>query len=107
MMKLERLSIQDDSLILPLFFRINTLIKRLDNLLQVFPIETGEKWFRINHLLFINDTKLYAKKEETLEAMISLTNDLLEDIGQKLMKANPDSWNEYTKYMRNTKFTST
>ena len=67
---MERGILQGDSLS-PLLFVLcmEPLSRRLNSRHDAVPIEEGDKWYRTNHLLFIDDIKLLARSEATLKAM--------------------------------------
>ena len=79
---LERGILQGDSLSPLLFVLCMEPLSRLINAtFPALPIEAGEEWFRTNHLLFIDDIKLFVREEETLKEMMSLTSGFLKKIG--------------------------
>ena len=49
-------------------------------------IEESSIWYRTNHLLFIDDLKLFAKIKEGLQAMVASTTAFLQGIG---LSVNP------------------
>ena len=101
---LERGILQGDSMS-PLLFVLclEPLSRKLNKAYETVPIEEGERWYSTNHLLFIDDIKLLARSENTLEAMAGTTKAFLQRTGLEINPSksatNVQGCRNVTKYL--------
>lgn len=85
--KVNRGILQGDSLS-PLLFVLclDPLSKRLNGIFPKVEVKTDERNYMTNHLLFIDDLKLFAHSEDTLKNMVDETENFFKTIGLEMNK---------------------
>ena len=65
---------------------MNPLSRKLNGIFPKVEVKLEKKTYTCNHLLFIDDLKLFSEKDETLKEMVKKTEDFFKTIGLEVNK---------------------